>query len=93
MARSVTLSDVLIDEWTVNLNTENVTVRYRVVDDNGWVWADGLAVFWRNIPQLIDPNGNPAPIPDNWFQLPTTYVQTLNDLNTDIHTALLKFVS
>ena len=93
MAKSITLSDVLIDEWTVNLNAENVTVRYRVVDDTGRVWVDGLAVFWRNFPQLTDPNGNPAPIPDNWFQLPTTYIQTLSGLNTDIHTALLKFVS
>jgi hypothetical protein len=88
MAKSVVLSDILVDEWTVNLNLENVTVRYRVVDDAGKTWINDEAIFWRNIPVLTDPDGNPTPVPDRWYQLPLAYLPTLLQMASDITTAM-----
>ena len=89
MTKTITLEDIRHGNWSVNLDLENVEVPFEVIDATGHVWQRGIAIFWRNIPELTDPDGTPLPTPDEWFQVPLSRLQAVNDLNNDIHTALM----
>jgi acyl-CoA thioesterase FadM len=91
---TITLTDVIINQWIVDAENQNVTVHYRIVDQNGDIYQTGHAIFWVTIPDLgVDHNGNPIPMPDNWYQLPAEYVTTLADLTADARLALLHLVN
>jgi hypothetical protein len=94
MAKTITLSDVRVEYWTVNVELQNVTASYRIVDDQSNTWERGEAVFWATMPDLgTDPfSGNPVPPPSNWYLLPAQYVQGLTDLTLDLRQALLSLI-
>jgi hypothetical protein len=90
MAKTITLSDVEITGWLVNVFEHSVTVRYRILDQDGNQYTDGEAVFWETIPTISDPLQIP---PDNWYQLPAKYVQTLTDITNDAKAALIHLIN
>jgi hypothetical protein len=84
MAKAIELTHVQVTDWTVNLILEQVVVNYDLMDADQTIWARGTAIFWRNIPNPVDVDGNPTARPEEWFQLPNSYAVTLNNLNEDI---------
>jgi hypothetical protein len=90
MTKTITLSDVEITSWSVNTFEHSVTVHYRILEQDGNQYSSGEAVFWETIPQVTDPIQG---TPDNWYQLPTKYVQTLTDITNDARTALLQLIN
>jgi hypothetical protein len=86
MGRTITLTDLEILRWEVNLGQQYVQVYYRIVDQNGETYSFGDAIFWVTIPQINDPlQGQP----NNWYQLPPSYIPILLQLTNDARTALL----
>lgn len=90
MGRTITLSDIRITGWVPNITLQNVTVTYQVIDQNGDVYDGGEAIFWATIPTWTDPT---QPQPTNWYQLPQSYVNTLQQLTADARTALLPLIN
>jgi hypothetical protein len=88
MSIVITLDSTIVHDWTVDMINEKVDVGYSLSDDTGKIWFTGHAIFWRNIPELTDDDGNPLPTPDNWFQLPESYVSTLVSITNAIESAL-----
>jgi hypothetical protein len=93
MAKTITLSDVIVEYWTVSVELQNVTASYRIVDAQSNTWERGEAVFWATMPDMgADMDGNPLPLPSNWYLLPAQYVQGLTDLTLDLRQALLSLI-
>lgn len=92
MSIAVNLSQIVVDKWSVDSIQENVEVQYSILDDDDVVWKHDTAVFWRNIPVLTDPTGNVLPTPSNWYAIPTSYLTILDNLTSDIETALVSRV-
>jgi hypothetical protein len=90
MGRTITLTDLEILRWEVNIGQQYVQVYYRIVDQDGETFSYGDAIFWVTIPQIDDPLQIQ---PDNWYQLPTEYIQTLLSITGDAHTALLPIIN
>lgn len=86
MTMTITLNDIYVRRWSVDMELETVTVEYHLMRDTGEIFDTHQAVFWRNLP--ADPNP-----PDNWYQLPSQYVPTLASLTADARTALLHLVN
>lgn len=85
----ITLTDLIIDNININYEMQFAEVVYRLVDDQGVSWKNGLAVFWATMPpQATDTDGNLIPYPDNWFTLPANYLPNLIALKNDADTAL-----
>ena len=95
MAITITLADIKIHDWTVEVDYQRVIVSYSILKDTGEEYLDRqTAIFWRYIPDPgNDDLGNPIPVPDNWYQLPEEYVQMLTDLTLDARSALLHLVN
>ena len=94
MALTITVNDLQIISWTVDVEQRNVTVNYMMVKDNGLPYTqNNIAIFWETIPTLEDPQGNPVSPPDNWYQLPPAYSQFLTDLTIDARNALLHLIN
>ncbi len=89
MAKTIELTDLIINYLHVDYMAQCVRVSYNLRDAAGKTWSQGEAVFWVNIP---DPgtgfDGSPNQIPDNWFQLPSGYIATLIQLRNDADQAL-----
>lgn len=89
MSKNIILTDLVISTMIINYDKQFAHVEYFLVDDNGFRWVKGDAIFWVTIPNPgLDPNGDPLPIPENWFQLPAGYISTLIDLRNDADAAL-----
>lgn len=88
MTRTITLTNVVVYKWQVDLAKQNVQVWYDIVDDQGAVWITGDAIFWETIPEQLDPDGNPVSPPNNWYQLPQEHSSVLVALTQDAKTAL-----
>lgn len=94
MTKTVTLTDLQIDQIFINVIPQTVTVRYSLVDANKKVWDTGEATFFVTMPPQVpfyDEHGNITgyqPVPPNWFQLPPTYLAMLAQLVTDADAAL-----
>ena len=85
----ITISDLLIDNININYTMQFAEVGWRLVDDTGQTWKNGLAIFWATMPPPeLDPDGNPLPYPENWFLLPAGYLPNLLALRNDADTAL-----
>jgi hypothetical protein len=94
MTLTITLNDIRIITWTVDVDRRTVTVHYQRLTDTGDPLDDGMAVFWDTLPDPgTDPQGNPVPLPSNWYQLPTQYAQILTDLTLDVRQALMHLVN
>lgn len=93
MAITINITQLEIEWWTVNIIKENVTVGYLLLDDDNKIWDRGEVIFWRTLPTPTDDEGNPIPIPENWYTLPPTYVNHLNDITTHAETILLPKLS
>lgn len=84
MTKNITLTNLVIKQIYLNYMSEVVEVFYDMIDADGLVWETGSAKFWVTLPPpLIDQEGNPMPLPDNWFQLPSSYFPTLLQLRSD----------
>jgi hypothetical protein len=89
MTINLVLSDVKILDWAVNVELRNVVVHYYRLFDDGAEYDDGYATFWETIPNPgTDPNGDPLPIPDDWYQLPASHVTAIITLTQDARIAL-----
>lgn len=88
MAITISISNLEIEEWIVNIIKENVTIKYLLLDDNNVIWMREEAIFWKTIPTPTDEEGNPIPIPDNWYELPIDYVIHLNEITNHAETIL-----
>lgn len=96
MPKSITLTDIQITDWTVNVESQYVHVQYRVIDDQGEIFSSEDALFWVTLPPEGHtlPDGSTYTNPDNYFQLPLSYAQTLLDLTNDARTAIAnKFIN
>lgn len=83
----ITLTDVIIHSIEIIYGQECVKVQYSLIDENNKEWIRDVATFWRVIPPE-------TPVPDNWFQLPETYIPTLVGLRDDANAALIaKFLT
>jgi hypothetical protein len=90
MGRTITLTDLEILRWEVNLGRQYVQVYYRIIDQDGNTFDYGDAIFWVTIPQINDPlQGQP----DNWYQLPPSYIPVFLQLTSDAHTALIHLIN
>lgn len=90
----IDITKLEIEEWTVNIIEERVTVNYLLLDNDDVIWIREEATFWRVVPTPIDEEGNPIPIPDSWYQLPQDYALHLNDITTHAEGILTtKFLS
>lgn len=90
MGRTITLSDIKILNWTLDVDNRNVTVNYQIRDQNDDTFESGQAVFWETLP-VPKPgiNGEPGVNPDNWYQLPAQYSQALTDITLAARSGLL----
>lgn len=88
MSKTVELTDIVIGNININYVEQSVHVGYSMVDDSGIVWKTGEAVFWLNMPERKDPEGNVLPPPEEWFVLPPDYVPTLVGLRDDADGAI-----
>lgn len=84
MTKTVILTDLVVKRIDLDYGRQCVTVRFELVDDVGQVWGGGTGIFWVTIPQV--PPGEP--VPENWFQLPPSYLPTLIQLKDDADQAL-----
>ena len=84
MTKTVTLTDLIVKKINLDYEQQCVTVHYVLVDASGHTWEDGVGIFWVTIP--TPPYGEP--VPENWFQLPPSYLPTLVGLRTDADAAL-----
>jgi hypothetical protein len=89
MTKTIALTDLVINYIIIDYEQQKATVNYKMIDADNKTWVTGEAIFWVTIP---DPgkglDGNPLPIPDNWFQLSASYFPTLVSLRNDADTAL-----
>lgn len=94
MPRTITLTDITIIAWTVNVRDRYVQAAFFVCDAEGSRVEEGVARFWETLPDMgEDEFGNPRPMPDNWYQLPPAYAQLLTDLTVDMRGALLHLIN
>lgn len=93
MAITINITQLEIEEWTVNIIKENVTINYLLKDDNDVIWIRDQAIFWRVIPEVTDEMGNPVPTPENWHELPSAYVLHLNDITNHAESILLNLLN
>lgn len=84
MAKTVELTDLIVKQINLDYVRQCVIVLYDLIDSTGQVWESGDAFFWVQIP--------PVPpfeqVPNNWFQLPSSYFPTLVQLQADADQAL-----
>lgn len=86
----LTIDDIRINNWTVDVPNARVLVHYDMLTSANDVYRSEMAIFWATLPSHdVDPWGNEIPIPDNWYQLPAEYVQVLTQLTVDARQALL----
>jgi hypothetical protein len=90
----VTLTDIKIEKWTVDTINQHVTIYFQIKDDQGNIYKQDYAIFWADLPDNggTDHLGNILPVPDNWYQLPIEYINTLTNLTTDARSALMHLV-
>lgn len=89
MTVSITLTNLVIRQIILDYDLARVHVAYDRVDADGKKWDSGDAYFWAAMPEMAnDMNGNPIPLPENWFQLPEEYFPTLIGLRDDADNAL-----
>lgn len=89
MTTTITLTDLVIKQILLDYDLQRVHVTYDLIDSNGKKWDKGDAFFWVTIPALAnDVFGNPVPVPNNWFQLPSEYFPILIGLRNDADIAL-----
>ena len=95
MALTITLNDVKINHWMVDIENLRVIANYSILKDTGEEYGGRQeAIFWVTMPeQTNDPWGNPLPYPDNWYTLPEEYVTQLANLTSDARLALLHLVN
>jgi len=93
MGRTIILSDIKIVSWVLDVDNRNVTVNYRILDQDSNLYDDGQAIFWENLPvPQPDLEGNPGSNPDNWYQLPLQYSQALTDITLAARSGLLQLL-
>lgn len=90
MAKIITISDLQIEEWTVNVQRRAVHVVYKTLTDAAELFDHGAATFWETVP---DPSEFPNDDPTTWYQLPPAYNQLLTDLTVDARNALLHLIN
>lgn len=94
MARTITLTNVRIVTWRVDVEQQRVVATYEVLRDDGTPESKSEAIFWINMPAATTGiDGKLREPPDNWYQLPAGYVQTLTALTADVRSGLLHLIN
>jgi hypothetical protein len=94
VGRTITLNDVVVLDWTVNVRNRSVTVSYAILEASGKEYEKGIAVFWDTLPTPTpEPDGRTPPLPSNYYELPAKYRTVLADLTSEMRTALLKLIA
>lgn len=94
MAIIITVDNIRIDFWTVDVEERMVEVHFWAIDANNETVGDKqVAFFWETIPQDLDAEGNPIPPPDTYYQLPSGYITTLINLTQDCKAALMHLIN
>lgn len=89
MTKTIVLTDLRVNYLFLDYENQRVLADFSLVDSNGQAWETSQAIFWVTIPDPgRDENGNPRPIPVNWFQLPASYFPILVQLRNDADQAL-----
>lgn len=91
MSKTITLQDIEIISWSVDVGARRVSVDYQILDSDSNSYQRGMAIFWDTMPDPsddpINASGTVAPV--DWYQLPVKYVSLLTDLTQDVRAALL----
>lgn len=88
----ITVNEIQITSWSVDVGERSVLVKYDLIrDDNKPHLQNQVALFWETIP-TEDGEGNPITPEDNWYQLPAQYSQVLTDLTLDAKSALMHLI-
>ncbi len=83
--KTIELTQVRIIALHINYDRQVVEVEYELQDELGHGWQRGNVLFWVTMPDI--PPGKDE-IPDNWFQLPASYLPELVKLRDDAKTAI-----
>jgi len=93
--RTITLNEVRIKHMKIDYETQVVTVSYDLTDESGKTWDTGIGKFFVTMPPqqpILGEDGvaviGHVPYPDDWFQLPASYIPTLVGLQSDADAAL-----
>ena len=90
MPISISIEDIYPIRIVIDRENQVVKMSYFDVDNNGNQQGNlQEAYFWATIPDPgTDPDGNPYPIPDNWYQLPPAYQSGLFQMVSDAVAAI-----
>ncbi len=84
MARTITLDDIKVLGWSYDVEQGVATVQVAILQSDGVEYRRVTAVFAPTLPE------NPML---RWYQLPATRVAQLQEITTDIRTALLRLIN
>jgi len=93
MAITVTIDDLKITKWTVDVDMQMIEVLFNYLDTEENITKEDKAFFWVTIPETLDPQGNPLPAPDNYYLIPPAYHQILVDLTVDAKGQLMHLIN
>lgn len=94
MAKTLTLTDIKIIAWRVDVEQKRVVAAYQVLRDDGSVQETAEAIYWATMPPpTMGEDGEELSRPENWYQLPAKYVSILTNLTIDLRAALLHIVN
>jgi hypothetical protein len=88
MTKTIELTDLKITQMIINYEANYVYVEYKLLDIDGQEWGGQSvksAIFWVTVPPI--PSGQ-TELPENWFELPSSYFPTLLALQADADAAL-----
>lgn len=86
--KTIELRDLKITQMSINYEKQYVHVEYKLLDSYGQEWGGQFAksaIFWVTVPPI--PSGQ-TELPENWFELPSSYFSTLLALQADADAAL-----
>lgn len=93
MTITITLQDIKITRWVVNVDAKMVRVEYEIRGQDDKSYDEGTAYFYETIPVSYDDEGQPYPTPPNYYQLPAARAQALTDITVDARAALLHLIN
>jgi len=94
MTITIELNNIKIKSILINYERLRVEVYYNITDSNLKTWKEGEAYFWVTIPSplpIYDGSGQiigSQPVPDNYFQLPASYIDMFVNLRNDADLAI-----
>lgn len=90
----IEINDIKAKKISIDYLMQRVEVVYNLTDSEQKSWGEGTAFFWATLPTpqpILDPFGNiigTQELPENWYQLPQTYIDLLINMRNDAETAI-----